>query len=62
MRIFLNPPTTYLMLRSARWARLEARTAPLWGFWAASVNFLTSSFAGMTDGLVILRASLPARL
>jgi hypothetical protein len=43
-------PSKYcLMLRSAQQARLEARTASLQLIFAASINFLTASFAGATE-------------
>jgi hypothetical protein len=43
-------PSKYcLMLRSAQRARLEARTASLQLIFAASINFLTASFAGATE-------------
>ena len=45
------PSKDYLMLRSARRARLEARTAFCSAPFAGSTNCLTASFAGMTTDL-----------
>jgi hypothetical protein len=42
------PSITYLMLRNAQRARLEARTALLQLIFVWLDNFLTASFAGMT--------------
>jgi hypothetical protein len=40
------PSESYLMLRSARRARLEAHTASLQRFFPALIDFLRASFRG----------------